>query len=1765
MRLKELFSRHVAVVTLITLVAGLGSALAVEDQFTVDLGSSGEIIRGSGTGFSNGTWYYYPQSGQLVQWFFNGAIDRDRKKVVEVDLTIRTLDPALSSHVEATLNWTKTSWPETQSGPPLPDTKSPGPAAQYMEEVLLFPRTEVRPSLFLNTSVEIADFCPQWVSIDIRGQNISIEGRIRHDCVPKQGLVPPTGDRDFGDAPEGAIAYPSLGITGRFPTCIGVGPAAWIEHESQGRMYFGPKVDLERDGNAGRCPTFSPDQYDRDEGMGTTDGDAGLLKPRAYTIKGPVGSEDVYPLIFTGVESIGNSCFTAIWGATIDIEVRNTSTDGREAYVNLLMDWNHDGKWEGSVLCDRTTEVPEHVLVNFRVPNGYSGPLSGLNPPNFKIGPFPGYVWARFTISERQVLVPGWNGDGVYKDGETEDYLLHVKETPPICTWKEDDPHKMHWAQLPDKQTTGIDVDLLWSSLADDFRCAQNGPITDLHFWGSFKDDVLPKLGSDSLVFEINIYSDKPADSVIQWSRPNQLLWTKQIARFTYDVSEVSNNIMEGWFEPASKFYERGNHKRTYQYNICLDPKDNPFVQRLGNIYWVEIKEIRGQDTSYTFGWKTTRQGLQFNDAAVWRHPTMGWLPMYYPPTHEYENKRMDLAFVVTGEAPDDIDFGDAPDPTYPTMHVSNGARHTIDPAVYLGRLVDGEADGQPNATATGDNIADSNDDDGVFFASALVPGDKAVIEVTASTPGSLNTWIDWNADGDWDDRSEQVFDDLTLAAGVNTLSFDVPIDAVPGRTFTRFRFSRTRGLEYNGPALDGEVEDYQIEITDIVEPGKPPVDHLKWSQPPLERNPVLEPPVSCGWDEPAYASRLLVILNATWNLVADDFRCFGSMPVTSVHWWGSYHNWKGSAAPRAKPESWKIGFWSNVPADSRYTFSRPGKLLWVVNVAPTRVEEEKVATDLFPQKPSDTAFQYLLKLQPNEYFWQDRYLTDTQDRTFWISITASYTGIPEPENPWGWKTRPESWMDAAVKAEFRRDDLRAGFSLDPTTAQPIANSLVCQQSSTYDMAFELDTNPEYIKWEQAFTGIRNWAHYEDEESLATEGPGAAAKWTQQPDISSTGIDVDVTRDLPPTWPPTICADDFECKTTGPITGITVWGSWYHDILSSGSPENVTFTLTIRQDVPANLSSTGYSMPGKVLWRKELSRGQFTVEPLEGRAESYYSPANETFEENNHLMVYKYTFKIPASEAFQQTGTEKSPVVYWLGVQGRLIHTPGSVATRIGWKTAATHWNDSAVWVRAEEPYDGSAWGQLKYPKAHPSGGRPIDLAFAIETEQPGAGTTYRRIVADDWRCRNNRPVSSIVWWGSYIGYGYRPCECQQMTKPSKPDHFLLSIWSDVPDPDLSNPRDFSHPGRKLWEYKADSFDEVLVGFDKHPELTDSSRSGFEPVYRYTVRLPELNWFRQDGQTNVLWLSVVAVYRDPKTITYPWGWTNHPLTVWDLSALTPLAHWKLDESLGVIAADSSGNGNDGTLFGKPTWRPSGGWIGGALDLGGRGDYIKVEKPKGFNFAPNSFSVSAWVYPREARGRWQAILEYDRFSANGNRFGLWLDVEGRFHFRVGQNTWQVPDSLVANQWYLLTATFDATTKAMNLYVNGVLEATATNQKGFVAPTLSTLIIGARGAADDEYFNGLLDDIRVYNTALSADDVLMLAGAGRNDGAVAGQLSAGTTETWNWTQLLDQTGMIEDLSFMLFTEPNTTLAVQTTQTTGSTGGEIIIFGEKKEEKR
>ena len=161
-----------------------------------------------------------------------------------------------------------------------------------------------------------------------------------------------------------------------------------------------------------------------------------------------------------------------------------------------------------------------------------------------------------------------------------------------------------------------------------------------------------------------------------------------------------------------------------------------------------------------------------------------------------------------------ELDYGDAPDPAYPTLLPNDGARHTLSPGIYMGNLIDIEPDGQPNATATGDNINNSNDEDGVIFNTALYPGQPATLTVISSIANAVvQGWIDFNADGDWADPGEQIITNLLTVPGNNVVSYNVPPGATIGITFSRFRLSTLPGLTFTGAALDGEVEDYSVTI----------------------------------------------------------------------------------------------------------------------------------------------------------------------------------------------------------------------------------------------------------------------------------------------------------------------------------------------------------------------------------------------------------------------------------------------------------------------------------------------------------------------------------------------------------------------------------------------------------------------------------------------------------------------------------------------------------------------------------------------------------------------------------------------------------------------------------------------------------------------------------------------------------------------------------------------------------------------------------------
>jgi len=171
------------------------------------------------------------------------------------------------------------------------------------------------------------------------------------------------------------------------------------------------------------------------------------------------------------------------------------------------------------------------------------------------------------------------------------------------------------------------------------------------------------------------------------------------------------------------------------------------------------------------------------------------------------------------------MDFGDVPEIegeffSYPTTLARNGARHVINPEIFLGNLVDGEPDGQPSQNAYGDDNdlvypSSGDDEDGVILPDSVVAGSSLTITVTASVNGFLDAWMDFDLDNSWFSPIEHIFIMQPLVAGVNTLTFDVPAVATAGQSYLRFRFRDFTGpLSFDGIANNGEVEDYTIEIT---------------------------------------------------------------------------------------------------------------------------------------------------------------------------------------------------------------------------------------------------------------------------------------------------------------------------------------------------------------------------------------------------------------------------------------------------------------------------------------------------------------------------------------------------------------------------------------------------------------------------------------------------------------------------------------------------------------------------------------------------------------------------------------------------------------------------------------------------------------------------------------------------------------------------------------------------------------------------------------
>ena len=191
-----------------------------------------------------------------------------------------------------------------------------------------------------------------------------------------------------------------------------------------------------------------------------------------------------------------------------------------------------------------------------------------------------------------------------------------------------------------------------------------------------------------------------------------------------------------------------------------------------------------------------------------------------------------------------------------------------------------------------------------------------------------------------------------------------------------------------------------------------------------------------------------------------------------------------------------------------------------------------------------------------------------------------------------------------------------------------------------------------------------------------------------------------------------------------------------------------------------------------------------------------------------------------------------------------------------------------------------------------------------------------------------------------------------------------------------------------------------------------------------------------------------------------------------------LSDWKFDEGSGTIAHDSAGH-NNGTLVHGPSWTT--GRIGGALSFDGANDYVALSS---FNVNTNHGTIALWF---KTSGDFSGNYGYQGYLiSDGSTVTKYLTLEGggTHSYRIAGETNTQDDYFVgtpatfAGPWNHIAVSFD--NKTATTYLNGEFLQT-------MSVTNSSLTLDRIGGLPSEFYNGLMDDVRIYDNALSQSDI------------------------------------------------------------------------------
>lgn len=295
----------------------------------------------------------------------------------------------------------------------------------------------------------------------------------------------------------------------------------------------------------------------------------------------------------------------------------------------------------------------------------------------------------------------------------------------------------------------------------------------------------------------------------------------------------------------------------------------------------------------------------------------------------------------------------------------------------------------------------------------------------------------------------------------------------------------------------------------------------------------------------------------------------------------------------------------------------------------------------------------------------------------------------------------------------------------------------------------------------------------------------------------------------------------------------------------------------------------------------------------------------------------------------------------------------------------------------------------------------------------------------------------------------------------------VLATWQDTSSGDAQE--DYFVLERRL-EPSGSYFD---VG---HPPQNSQSWADTQVIggNTYTWRMKAVNSLGASPYSNEATLLVQAAPGSPSIVC---------LT--DPNALPPPAGLVLsfgfNTGSGSTVVDGSGNANNGTISGA-TWTTSG-KFGNALSFNGVNAWVTVPHSSSLNLT-TGMTLEAWVYPTTLAGTGDIIVKEGPGSDYYNLYALGGAGQSQGTILVGASTHPIDGPLLAvNTWVHLALTYDGAVE--RLFVNGV-QVASKNITGVIQTSTGVLRMGGNSMWG-EYFQGRIDEVRIYNRALTQAEI------------------------------------------------------------------------------